>query len=119
MTHTMDETTASRLALALTAHARGRMLERGVGAAEVAAALQDVAHLLRGAAGIAVTGTNGVTIVCDQAATVVITVLPRSTTPARWRGPHEGVGGYRRDITARRNRSRNRAYPWSGSQVAR
>ena len=100
---------ARTVALELTNHARARMIEYGVRVPDLVVALTSSARRVRDATGVMVYGTNGVAVRVNLAMTVVVTVLPRGTTPARWRGRDEGVGGYRRDSARRRNRSPKRS----------
>ena len=94
--------------LQLTNHARAQMQARRVRLPEVYEAVVDPSVTVTDAAGVTCYGSNGITVVLDLTMTRVITVLPRGITVARWRGPNEGVQGYRRDPAARRNRTGRR-----------
>lgn len=96
-------------ALKLTGHARARMVERGIRLPEVLRAIHTSSRIDRHTDGYTIFGDNGVTVVLDVTMTVVVTVLPRATSPTRWRGPNEGVSGYRRDRSSARNRSARRS----------
>ena len=99
--------------LKLTKHARVRMVERHIDGAEVVATVTETDNTrVTDAKSITVFGTNGVAVVLDLAMTTILTVLPRGVTPARWRGRNEGLRGYRRDPSKRRDRSPRRS--WSG-----
>lgn len=94
----------------LTRHARARMAERKIADLELVATLTEVdTTRVVDARGVTVFGANGVAVVLNRAMTKILTVLPRGTTPARWRGRNEGLRGYRRDPSNRRDRSPRRS----------
>ncbi|TCC58305.1 DUF4258 domain-containing protein [Kribbella pittospori] len=94
----------------LTRHARARMAERKIAGAELLATLTEAGttRVVDGR-GITVFGANGVAVVLNRAMTKILTVLPRGASPARWRGRNEGLRGYRRDPSNRRDRSVRRS----------
>jgi hypothetical protein len=109
-TSSLDYPAVVAAGLKLTKHACTRMVERNIDGAElVAAVTEDGSTRVTDAEGITVFGSNGVALVLNRAMTKIVTVLPRGATPARWRGRDEGLGGYRRDPSSRRNRSQRRS----------